>query len=217
MTDYPLQCGYWFNVVNGQIVGWQNGAPFPQGTPIATVRGAGWFPGVQVGIDAGADPEVYQAALQSQVLTGDIVTMTYTMEPQPLEPAKKAQIEAVSAGCKAAIYGGFSSSALGEAYTYPTGDLDQLNLLGAYSASLNPANQTSWTTKFICADSVGNWAYRVHNAPQIQKVYLDGVNAKLAYLTQNAELATQINAINDTSAAGLQAVLAIVWVPPAVV
>ncbi|MHB9021296.1 MAG: DUF4376 domain-containing protein [Halothiobacillus sp.] len=131
-----------------------------------------------------------------------------------LADAQKTQIETISRDCADTIYAGFTSSALGTVYTYPSKDLDQMNLLGLQSASLDPSNPTTWSTKFWCADANGVWDLRVHTTAQIQQVFLDGVAYKLACIVQNKALATQVMAITDTTAVGIASMQAIVWVKP---
>ncbi len=126
-----------------------------------------------------------------------------------LATAQKSQIETISAGCEASIIAGFTSSALGAAYIYPSKPTDQLNLLGEHSASMNPNNPTTWSTKFWCADANGVWDIRVHTAAQIQQVFNDGVARKLACIEQNKSLANQVMAATTVAA-----VQAIVWVSP---
>lgn len=140
---------------------------------------------------------VYDAATQSCTRTGYMlgsssVTADYTVSDLPLSTVKSNQISDVSAACREAIYSGFTSDALGGTFTYPTSDTDQTNLLGSYSASLDPGIPSDWTTPFWCADASGNWALRPHSATQIRKAYTDGMAQKLAYIQKNATLAAEI-------------------------
>lgn len=129
--------------------------------------------------------------------------------PPTLAESQSAQIGLISMDCGNAITSGFTSSALGTAYTYPSKMTDQTNLIGAYGDSLNPANPSTWATKFWCADSTGAWALRVHAASQIQQVFADGVARKLAMIEQNDLLASQVMAAKTVSA-----VKKIIWVAP---
>ncbi|MFA5172686.1 MAG: hypothetical protein WC426_14080 [Sulfuriferula sp.] len=134
------------------------------------------------------------------------VPYTPPVPPPTLADIQAQQVAKISMDCQSAIYSGFNSSALGAIYHYPAKDQDQLNLVGAYSASLQPNIPTGWTTPFWCADSTGAWALRPHTATQIQQVYLDGVKYKTACIEQNDSLATQI-----MNAATFDAVQAITW------
>jgi len=132
---------------------------------------------------------------------------------EQLAAAQKSQIKMISAGCATTIVSGFTSSALGAAYAYPSKEggenHDQINLIGAYGNSLNPANASTWTTKFWCCDASGSWAFRAHTAAQIQQVFSDGAARKIACIEQNAALSAQVMAAADVAS-----VQAIVWVAP---
>lgn len=129
---------------------------------------------------------------------------------QLLADAQASRIAILSTACAAQIYAGFSSAALGTAYTYPAKDKDQTNLIASVTASLVP-NPIGWTTDFWCADSAGLWALRPHTAAQIQKVGLDGKAAIEAAIKRNATLATQVMAVKVTDVNAIATVQAIVW------
>lgn len=116
-----------------------------------------------------------------------------------------AQIGAINAACQAAIFAGFTSSALGAAHTYPAKSLDQQNLSASVLASLMPNLPVGWTTPFWCADANGAWAYVQHTAAQIQQVGQDGKAAILAALNKNQTLQGQI--MSATTPAEVQAVV----------
>lgn len=124
----------------------------------------------------------------------------------PLAQAQATQVSVLSAACQNAIYAGFSSSALGSAYTYPAKDMDQQNLSSSVVASLMPSNAANWTTPFWCADANGNWAFVQHTAAQIQQVGIDGKTAILLNMAKNAQLAAQVMAATTSDA-----VSAITW------
>lgn len=152
------------------------------------------------------DPSLY-----SWVVNAD---GSYTTTPLPLAVVKADRIQKLSSACQAAIYAGFTSSALGEVYSYPFGDLDQTNLTGSVLLSTLPsASAAGWTTAFLCENSIGVWAYRPHTQAQIQQVGQDAANTKLAHLVNNATKAAQINAIqaSENPLADNEAVCAIVF------
>lgn len=129
------------------------------------------------------------------------------LNPAPtLAQAQADRVSALSSDCAAQIYAGFSSAALGAAYTYPAKDKDQSNLVASVTASLMPNLPAGWTTNFWCADGTGAWAFRPHTAAQIQKVGLDGKTAIETALQKNATLAAQV-----TAATTVAAVQAVVW------
>ncbi len=122
-----------------------------------------------------------------------------------LAAAQTSQLAILSAACQSAIYGGFTSSALGAPYHYPAKDKDQMNLMASYAASFDPANPAGWTTPFWCADSTGAWALRPHTAVQIQQVGRDAKAAVTACIQKNESLAVQVMAA--TTVAAVQAVI----------
>ena len=128
-----------------------------------------------------------------------------------LADVQRSQGALLAAACQAAIYAGFISSALGAAHTYPAKDRDQNNLAASVLASILPGIPAGWTTPLWCVDAAGVWAYVPHTAAQVQQVGIDGKAAIVACLLRNQALATQVMAIQDTSAAGIAAVQAIVW------
>jgi hypothetical protein len=128
-----------------------------------------------------------------------------------LAAAQAAQVATLSLACQNSILSGFTSSALGSAYTYPSKATDQQNLASSVLASLMPNIATDWVTPFWCEDSTSTWAFVNHTAAQIQQVGEDAKTAILANMAQNATLATQVAAATTVAA-----VQAIVWVAPTV-
>ncbi|WP_313552364.1 hypothetical protein [Pseudomonas sp.] len=108
--------------------------------------------------------------------------------------------------CAAQIVKGFTSRALGEAFTYPAKQTDQMNLQASVLASLLPGVDEGWSTPFWCADSSGEWAYRDHSAAQIQQVGIDGKNAINAAIAQKIVLEQQVEAVRTAAE-----VAAIAW------
>jgi hypothetical protein len=129
-----------------------------------------------------------------------------------LDEAKKAQIQLVDAGCAASIISGFESNALGTVHTYPFKDTDQANLAASVMASDLPGTPQDWTTPFWCEDSEGNWGYVLHTAPQIQKVGMDGLSAKVSKIAHKIALE---QAILQTDT--IEGVQAITWTEPTTV
>ena len=85
-----------------------------------------------------------------------------------LPAAKQKQILLLKTACKAAIEGGFYSSALGIPYKYDSAlPQDQSNLIGAKLAGIDMA--------FTCTDANGIKWQHLHTAAQISQVYLDGM------------------------------------------
>jgi hypothetical protein len=138
--------------------------------------------------------------------TNDVWAQTWVQTPVPLAQAQALQANIVDSACANAIVSGFTSSALGSAYTYPSKTTDQQNLAASVLASILPGVTADWTTPFWCANSSGVWAWVTHTAAQIQQVGTDSKTAILNYQSQNAQLQAQIAA-----ATTIDAVLAIVW------
>jgi len=120
--------------------------------------------------------------------------LPYTPPPPTLAQAQTTQQAALSASCAAAIVAGFTSSALGGTYTYPSQPADQTNLIGAVTSGVA-------TVDFWCQDASGNWAMVPHTAAQIKQVLTDGVAARLALSAKLAGLATQVAAATTPAAA----------------
>lgn len=123
-----------------------------------------------------------------------------------LDNLKDQKITELDAAVKAAIYAGFTSTALGAPYTYSCDDRDQQNLAAVVTASLVNAAVPDWTINFWCADGAGVWARRAHTAAQIQQVGNAGLAHVQGHLEHRAQLVAQI-----ADATTEAAVAAIVW------
>ncbi|WP_035715469.1 hypothetical protein [Azorhizobium doebereinerae] len=117
-----------------------------------------------------------------------------------------AKVAELDAACAATILGGFRSSALGSLHAYPSNETDQINLMGSVTASLLPGLADGWTTPFWCRDMAGAWAFRDHDAVQIQAVGADGKAHVVACQTLLAALAEEAASASDDTA-----LAAIVW------
>jgi hypothetical protein len=115
---------------------------------------------------------------------------------QLLIDAQQVQISALAASCAAAITAGFTSSALGSAYTYPSDILSQANLM--------TAQQSGATVSLWCESATGVWSFASHTAPQAAKALSDFVAYRVA---QQAHYATQVAAVSAaTTVAAVQAI-----------
>lgn len=118
-----------------------------------------------------------------------------------LAEAQVAKIAELTDDCQATILGGYTSSALGAVYTYPSKPTDQQNMIASVLASLLPGVSADWTTPFWCADTSGNWAMRLHTPAQIQQVGADGkthvqlAQVKLANLNAQVMAATTVSEV----------------------
>lgn len=123
-----------------------------------------------------------------------------------LDQVKSNRIASLTAACASAIVGGYTSTALGGNYTYPSGMTDQINMMGSVTASLLPNLPSDWSTPFWCANSTGTWAYVVHNKSQIQQAGSDGKAHVIGCQTTLTTLMAQV-----ASAKNAAAVEAIIW------
>jgi hypothetical protein len=115
-------------------------------------------------------------------------------EAEQLQTARTRVLNDLEEACASHIIKGFTSDALGEPFTYPARQTDQMNLQASVLASILPGVDDQWRTPFWCADSSGQWAYRSHSGPQIQQVGIDGKNAINAAIAQKIELEQQVEA-----------------------
>ncbi|MHB8372205.1 MAG: DUF4376 domain-containing protein [Thermoplasmataceae archaeon] len=127
-----------------------------------------------------------------QVVNGALV--------ESLPAAQSTQKALLTAGCQAAIVGGFTSSALGSVYSYPSDTISQSNQNSAAS-SLSGG-------KLWCA-SGGVWALIAHTQAQAQDVVASLVAWVNSCQEKRATLQGQVNAATSVSA-----VQAITWVNP---
>ncbi|HCN87815.1 MAG TPA: hypothetical protein DIT28_01340 [Oxalobacteraceae bacterium] len=135
-----------------------------------------------------------------------VAQLTAQLATMQLQQAQKVQMVSIAQASDAAQTTGFSSSALGSAYTYPSGLQDQANLTSCIVASLIPGNPTGWTVYFWCTSSAGVSTFLPHTAAQIQKVGQDALSAIMTQKSKQLTLTQQILAATTISA-----VQAVVW------
>jgi len=115
---------------------------------------------------------------------------------QLLASAQATQSAILRGSCSSAIMDGFSSSALGSTYTYPSATTDQRNLSdAAIAAALN----SSGTSDLWCADASNNWAFVTHTAGQVQQVHAAWLTFRQA---QQAKLVTLVADVNAATSVG---------------
>jgi hypothetical protein len=130
---------------------------------------------------------------------GGVWQQTWVQTPFTLSDAKAIQSAVLDSTCANLIVSGFTSSALGSPYTYPSKPTDQQNLLASYVLSLQSGLPAGWTTPFWCADANMNWAWVPHTATQIQQAGQDGMKNILALQSKNAALQAQLSKATDIS------------------
>jgi hypothetical protein len=122
-----------------------------------------------------------------------------------LAAGRAAQIALLRTACDAAITGGYTSSALGSAHSYPSTPTDQANMAASVLASLLPDLPAGWTTPFWC-EAGDVWAFTPHTAAQIQQAGRDGKAMIVAAQSKLATLSAEVAAATTVAA-----VQAIVW------
>ena len=143
-------------------------------------------------------------AYQEWIAAGGTAAPEYS-----LEQLKAIALANLDTSCAASITEGFTSTALGTAYGYPSNATAQSNLQASVLASLIPGLAEDWTTPFWCQDAAGTWAYRPHTAAQIQRVGTDGKDAINACIARKIQLEQQL-----AKAKTLAEVEAITWTAP---
>lgn len=197
-----------------------NGQPFPMPVPLdgREIAGLELFEGAIYAYDPkGNELEVagridaapYQAIIDD--LTKLQAAKQTRLNPPPPAPTlastQAAKLRELTRACGAQIIGGFMSSALGSAYSYPSAQTDQDNLSASVVASLLPGiDPATWTTPFMCEAANGIWARRAHSQAQIQQVGVDGKNFVVGCLLKLDSLRTQVAACTT-----MDQVNAIVW------
>ena len=126
------------------------------------------------------------------VAENGVVVQTTTAQVQ-------GKVDELRDACKAAILGGYVSSALGTPHTYPSLLEDQMNLIGAVTDSLTAS--AGWTVEFWCADTQGVWALRSHTASEIQGVMRDAKAVRVGYSVKLDQLCNAARAAAGDSAA----------------
>lgn len=125
----------------------------------------------------------------------------------PLAAAQQVQLAAITAACAAAIVFGFTSSALGSPYFYPSAPTDQQNLSDAMIDAMLDSNPDRWSMLIWCAHlRDGVWQKVPHNIGHIKRLGRDAIKVRLALRALKDDLAAQINAAET-----IEAVQAVVW------
>lgn len=153
--------------------------------------------------DQPTDPTVNITGFVIQNIN-DAYTQVWQTSPKVLSTVQTSQINILDNACSATIVGGFTSSALGTAYNYPSTPTDQMNLSASVIASMLPNLAQDWSTPFWCVDSNNVWALRNHTIAQIQQVGSDAKTFVQTQIVKNANLAAQV--IAATTVAQVQAI-----------
>lgn len=168
-------------VPNNQVVGWLDSelqSELPPAQDLLVVTEQQWSVRTQ---------DIYFVV--EGVLTASATMLSVVI------PEKVARL---SAACALAIIGGFSSSALGEAFIYASQEIDQRNLV--QSAQCAKGGLLS------CQDNTGTWARKPHTQAQAQQVLEDFVTSRDA-----ARLQLETAQAQAQAATTIAAVQAIMW------
>ena len=121
-----------------------------------------------------------------------------------VQKERVSQVALIASASALAQTDGFTSSALGSVYTYPSGLQDQANLNAVATSSTFPIQPSNATFAFWCTSATGVSDFVQHTAAQIQQVGIDGLTAIMANKSRQWELTQQIQAA--TTIAAVQAI-----------
>jgi hypothetical protein len=172
----------------GAITGFYDSvdSPVPPGVNAIAITNAQWLAAIGGGYT---------------VVSGALVAPATPSAAQLLAQAQAAQIAALSATCQGAIVAGFSSSALGSAYAYPSTLQDQMNQNTVAGGSMGGS---------LWCEMGGAWAMKAHTQAQAQAVVANFAAWLNACQQQLVSLTAQVN-----GAATVAAAQAISWANPA--
>jgi len=153
-------------------------------------------------VEITADQHAALLAAQSagQAISADGKGRPVAVDPATLitlDQARRAQLEALRAACRAQIGAGFASAALGISLDYGGARTDQDNINAVAAAG----GGSLW-----CADSADAWTFATHDAAQAAQVQKDLVAHVQAAQAHYAALRTQA-----AEAATVAAARAVVW------
>lgn len=104
-----------------------------------------------------------------------------------LDRARAERTIAINTDCRAAIIGGFTSSALGTPHVYDSEETDQINIVGAALAGVDQP--------YKCLDpSTDVKSFHLHTAAQLQQLLADGAARKYRCIAQANLLKAQVQA-----------------------
>lgn len=126
--------------------------------------------------------------------------------PLTLAQAQVAQLATLTQDCQNAIMAGFTSSALGTAYSYPSALQDQTN---QNTVAQSPSGGLLW------CETGGTWSMNAHTQAQAQEVVASFANWLNTCQQQRVALAEQVTAITPSTPNAVAAVQAIAWTNPA--
>ncbi|HDR8991508.1 hypothetical protein [Burkholderia vietnamiensis] len=129
---------------------------------------------------------------QWRVVKGALIRVPPPTSTQQIATAQAAQCAALNIACANAIVSGFSSSALGDTYSYPSTITDQAN-----QATIA---QSADGGMLWCASS-GTWSFKQHTQEQAQAVLASFIVWLNKCQSQLISLSGQVNSAKSVSAA----------------
>lgn len=125
------------------------------------------------------------------------------MKAEFLLRLKETKVAELSLACQDEIIGGFQSSALGEPAIYDSEQVDQLNLIGAATATgpitgMPDGFQGPYAVRQIVNGVVQPKQYLMHSYSQLREVLLDGFNFKLVRLQKFNNKRDYVNNVSVT-------------------
>lgn len=129
---------------------------------------------------------------------GDPLPTEQELQNIALTDVKGIKIKQLSDTCAQAILDGFISSALGSPFKYDAEDVDQINILGAVTATLPSAENPTGTSMMYAVRPVVNGVYGAkyyteHTHAQLKQVLIDGATYKLERLQHFNTLRDEVN------------------------
>ena len=136
---------------------------------------------------------------------GDPLPSKVVLDECVLHDTKAARIKELSLACEKEIIGGFESSALGTPAIYDSERVDQLNLIGATTATgpvtgVPEGFQGPYAVRPVVGGVIQPKEYVMHTYSQLRGVLLDGFNFKLARLQKFNDKRDYVNNVTATLA-----------------
>lgn len=130
--------------------------------------------------------------------SGDPLPTESALTAWVLLDTKALKVIELSKASRGAIIAGFSSSALESEHHYDGEEVDQLNLVGSFSASSpTPSNPDGYSLPFAVREVVnqviGPKQYKLHTHAQLKIVILDGAQFKLSKLQRFNDMRDYVN------------------------
>lgn len=133
----------------------------------------------------------------------------YDLDTNRVQSFKRQQMGAMSNACQKDIITGYVSTTLGQPHWYDGSITDQLNLIGALTASAPSTGAPNGTSMYLaCRDSTPDTPkeYLPHTPAQIRQVLNDGVAARSTILQKFNQKCMEID-----NCLRVSDVLAVTW------